>query len=116
MVEIFAGALSGGACIREKPINQLGNCVFEIIIDPKHIGGGEHFAREVQDLVKFIRDCPRTEGVNEILLPGDPERKPQPTKNPRHAAGRWQLGATVEIRPETQSAGAGREEDLGFST
>ena len=75
MVEIFAGALSGGVCIREKPINQIGNCVFEIIIDPRHVGGGEHFAREVLDLVKFVRDCPRVEGVSEILLPGDPERK-----------------------------------------
>ena len=80
MVEIFAGALSGGVCIREKPINQIGNCVFEIIIDPKHIGGGEHFAREVFDLVKFIRECPRTEGVSEILLPGDPEKKTAATR------------------------------------
>src|SRR5262245_32847622 len=75
MVEIFAGALSGGVCIREKPVNQLGNCVFEIVIDPQHVGGGEHVAREVTDLVKFIRDCPRVDGVREILLPGDPERK-----------------------------------------
>ena len=75
MVEIFAGALSGGVCIREKPINQLGNCVFELVIDPNHVGGGEHFAREVLDLVRFIRDCPRVAGVDEILLPGDPERK-----------------------------------------
>lgn len=74
MVEIFAGALSGGVCIREKPINQLGNCVFEMVIDPNHLGGGEHFAREVSDLVKFIRGCPRADGVNEILLAGDPER------------------------------------------
>src|SRR5262245_57118567 len=75
MVEIFAGALSGGVCIREKPINQIGNCVFEIVIDPQHVGGGQHFAREVLDLVKFVRGCPRVEGVSEILLPGDPERK-----------------------------------------
>jgi len=25
--------------------------------------------------VKFVRDCPRVEGVSEILLPGDSERK-----------------------------------------
>ncbi|HEY1066293.1 MAG TPA: Ldh family oxidoreductase, partial [Pirellulales bacterium] len=28
MIELFAGALSGGVCIREKPINQNGNCVY----------------------------------------------------------------------------------------
>lgn len=75
MVEIFAGALSGGVCIREKPITQLGNCAFALVIDPQHVGGGQYFACEVENLVKFIRDCPRVAGVDEILLPGDPERK-----------------------------------------
>jgi uncharacterized oxidoreductase len=75
MVEIFAGALSGGVCIRETPINQVGNCVFELVIDPNHVGGGQHFATEVTNLVEFIHGCPRADGVNGILLPGDPERK-----------------------------------------
>jgi len=84
MVEIFAGALSGGVCIREKPINQIGNCVFALVIDPRHVGGGEHVAGEVLDLVNFIRSCPKVDGVSEILLPGDPERK---TAAQRGAAG-----------------------------
>jgi uncharacterized oxidoreductase len=75
MIEIFAGALSGGVCIREVPINQNGNCVFMLLIDPGHVGGREHFAREVADLAEFIRSCPRAAGVAEILLPGDPERR-----------------------------------------
>jgi uncharacterized oxidoreductase len=75
MVEIFAGALSGGVCIREKPVNQIGNCVFELVVDPTHVGGAQHVAHEITDLMKFIRDCPRVDGVSEILLPGDPERK-----------------------------------------
>jgi uncharacterized oxidoreductase len=84
MVEIFAGALSGGVCIREKPINQIGNCVFALLVDPQHVGGGEHVAREVHDLVQFIRSCPKVDGVEEILLPGDPERK---TAAQRQAGG-----------------------------
>jgi hydroxycarboxylate dehydrogenase B len=84
MVEIFAGALSGGVCIREKPINQIGNCVFALVIDPRQVGGGEHVAGEVLDLVNFIRSCPKVDGVSEILLPGDPERK---TATQRRAAG-----------------------------
>jgi uncharacterized oxidoreductase len=84
MVEIFAGALSGGVCIREKPINQIGNCVFALVIDPRHVGGGQHVAREVLDLVTFVRSCPKVDGVSEILLPGDPERK---TAANRQAAG-----------------------------
>lgn len=75
MVEIFAGALSGGVCIREKPINQNGNCVFMLLLDPAGIGGVEHFSCELANLTEFVRSCPTIEGVKEILLPGDPERR-----------------------------------------
>jgi LDH2 family malate/lactate/ureidoglycolate dehydrogenase len=75
LIEILTGALSGGVCIREVPINQIGNCVFMLVVDPAHLGGAEHFAREVRDLTQFVRSCPRIEGVEEILLPGDPERR-----------------------------------------
>ncbi len=84
MVEIFAGALSGGVCIREVPLNQNGNCVFLQLLDPEHLGGGAHFAREVEGLCQFIRQCPRIAGVDEILLPGDPERR---TLQARSATG-----------------------------
>lgn len=75
MVEIFAGALSGGVCIREKPINQNGNCVYLQLVSPEHLGGGEHFDCEVSALDAFIRSCPTVPGTSEILLPGDPERR-----------------------------------------
>jgi len=76
MVEIFSGALSGGVCIREKPINPNGNCVFMQVFDTAQLGqGSDHFSREVSGLVDFVRCCPRIDGVDEILLPGDPERK-----------------------------------------
>jgi uncharacterized oxidoreductase len=74
VVEILCGALSGGVCSRETPVNQLGNCVFMMVLDPAHFGGREHFAREVSDLIDFVRGCPRVAGVEEITLPGDPER------------------------------------------
>jgi len=75
MVEIFSGALSGGICAREVPPNQMGNCVYMMVMSPQHFGGAAHFAREVSDLVTFVRGCPRIDGVDEILLPGDPERR-----------------------------------------
>lgn len=75
MVEIFAGALSGGVCIREVPINQNGNCMFMILLNPGGLGGADHFATEVKNLAEFVVSCPRIEGVKEILLPGDPERR-----------------------------------------
>jgi uncharacterized oxidoreductase len=74
MVEVFAGALSGGVCAREQPLNQNGNCVFMQVIDPEHLGGATHFSQEISCLVRFVRECPRVESCAQILLPGDPER------------------------------------------
>ena len=74
MIDIFCGALSGGLVSREKAETPKGNCVFMMIIDPAYFGGAEHFAAEVQQLAQFVRDCPRADGVDRILLPGDPER------------------------------------------
>ena len=73
MIDIFTGALSGGLCARETPITPKGNCVFIMLIDPTHLGGADAFAREVSQLVDFVRSCPTKDGVDEILLPGDPE-------------------------------------------
>ncbi|MBN2475212.1 MAG: Ldh family oxidoreductase [Pirellulales bacterium] len=75
MVEILSGALSGGVCARPVPVNQIGNCVFMMVLSPAHFGGSDHFAAEVSHLAEFIRGCPRIDGVDEILLPGDPERR-----------------------------------------
>jgi uncharacterized oxidoreductase len=75
MIEIFAGALSGGRCAREVPVNQLGNCVYIQLIDPAHLGGAEHFHAELSQLTEFVRSCPRVGTCEEILLPGDPERR-----------------------------------------
>ncbi len=81
MVEIFAGALSGGVTSREVPINQKGNCVYMQVISPSRLGRGwNHFAQELKQLVAFLRGCPRAEGVDEILLPGDPERRTEQTR------------------------------------
>jgi uncharacterized oxidoreductase len=74
MVEILAGAVSGGVCIRETPINPNGNCVFMLVVDPAAVGGPDHFASEVEGLVEFVRGCPRIDPAEEIQLPGDPER------------------------------------------
>jgi uncharacterized oxidoreductase len=75
MIDIFAGALSGGRCAREAPLNPNGNCLFMLVIDPEHFGGAHHFAEEVSQLTEFVKSTPRVLGCDEILLPGDPERR-----------------------------------------
>ncbi len=74
MVEILAGALSGGVVVREKPLTQNGNCVFLLLADPEHLGGAGHFNSEVTALVEFVRSCATIDSVSRITLPGDPER------------------------------------------
>ncbi len=75
IVEIFAGALSGGACACEVPKNQLGNCVFVQLFDPEYFGGTAHFEREVGALAAYLRSCPPIDSSCRIQLPGDPERR-----------------------------------------
>lgn len=74
MIDIFSGAISGGLCARETPITPKGNCVFMMLIDPNRFGGKDIFTREVSAVTGFVRSCPRKPGVEQILLPGDPER------------------------------------------
>ncbi|GIW92847.1 MAG: dehydrogenase [Pirellulaceae bacterium] len=75
MIDIFAGALSGGLCAREVPQTPKGNCVFFAAMKPEAFGGRQHYQQEVAQLCAFVRSCPRVEGAGEILLPGDPERR-----------------------------------------
>ncbi len=74
LIEMFCGALSGGQCAHENPPAPLGNCAFFLIIDPAQSGMAEHLHREVAALEQYVRDVPRKSDVQEITLPGDPER------------------------------------------
>jgi uncharacterized oxidoreductase len=75
MIEIFTGAISGGVCARPVPFAKKGNCVFMMLVDPARYGGADHFRAEVAQLVEYVKSCPRVAGCDEILLPGDPERR-----------------------------------------
>ncbi|MFO0903954.1 MAG: Ldh family oxidoreductase [Pirellulales bacterium] len=96
MIEILTGALSGGVCAREVPYPKKGNCVFVLLMDPAAFGGAEHFRSEVAQLTEYIRNCPRIDGCERILLPGDPERITQ--------AARLAKGVTLDSENWNQLA------------
>ena len=75
MIEILTGALSGGVTARPVPYPKKGNCVFMMLLSPEHFGGQQHFADEVKQLAAYVRSCPTVPGVDNITLPGDPERR-----------------------------------------
>ena len=74
-IDMLAGGLSGGWCSRPNPEPPLGNDALFMLLDPARLGVLDHFLTEVTNLAAHVRSCPTVEGVGEILLPGDPERR-----------------------------------------
>src|SRR5262249_53174671 len=100
ILDMFAGGLSGGMCSNPNAPLFGCNAVVFTLFDIKHFGGADHFLREVTGLAEFVRNCPRAAGVNEITLPGDPERKNRQRKEAEGITlddGTWgQLVAAAE--------------------
>ena len=85
MMDALAGGLSGGDCSRpDRPMPGLGNSVVFVLWDVDMFGGREHFQAAVGGLADHVRGTTRAEGVTEITLPGDPERR---TRRRREAEG-----------------------------
>ncbi len=75
IVDMLAGGLSGGSSARANPDPPLGNDVVFIVLNPALFGGTEHFLVQVTGSAEWVRSCPTIDGVREIVLPGDPERR-----------------------------------------
>lgn len=75
LLDMFAGGLSGAPCSRPGAPILVANAVLFILLDIDLFVGAEHFLREVSELAENVKTCPRAEGVQEIMLPGDPERR-----------------------------------------
>jgi uncharacterized oxidoreductase len=75
LLDMFAGGLSGAPCSRPDGPNMAANAVLFILLDVAQFAGADHFVAEVRQLAEAVRTCPRADGVAEIMLPGDPERR-----------------------------------------
>ncbi len=75
MIEMLAGGFSGGQCAVANPPPPLGNCVVFWVMNPEFFGGSQHLLGEVGRLETYVREVPRIDGVAEVTLPGDPERR-----------------------------------------
>jgi uncharacterized oxidoreductase len=79
LVDILTGALSGAGCsnseeYRSRPFYG-GNGVFMMVININKITDISQFKRRVDDLFRTIRNSPTAPGYNEIMIPGEPERR-----------------------------------------
>lgn len=75
ILDIWAGGLSGGGCSQTTRPGVPGNHVFFLAIDPDRLAGGDVLRSQAAELAGWIRATPRAPGVQDITLPGDPERR-----------------------------------------
>ena len=109
LLDMFAGGLSGAPCSRPEVGATSGNAVLFIALDIDAFAGGDHFLREVGALAAAVRSCPRAEGVTEIMLPGDPERKERARRQKTGIPldeGTWKQLADLAVQLQVALPGA----------
>lgn len=90
--EVFAGALSGAGCSKQGA-NLVANSLLAIVLDPARFSGASFVEQEVGALVEHVRSSAPARGFEEILVPGEPERREEQRR--RHSG--------IPIDPETWS-------------
>jgi len=75
MIEMISSGLAGAPCAQPDSPTPVGNAAFFMVISPEKMAGSAHLVQEVRDLEEYVRSVPKVDGVTEITLPGDPERK-----------------------------------------
>lgn len=74
MVEMLAGALTGGSC-SNPATKRVANNMLTITLDPSFFGSEEEFYAEAERFVAHVKDCPTDVAGAEILMPGEPEER-----------------------------------------
>ena len=77
MCEFLGGAL-GGLYTMQPENPRLGNTInnmLSVIIDPKAVGDRDAFEQEVSAMIDSIYESEPAEGLDGVLIPGDPERE-----------------------------------------
>jgi uncharacterized oxidoreductase len=74
LLDLLSGGLSGGRCSYPDAGPARGNNVLFLLLDPAHFAGADALQAQTSCLCAYVRETPRREGVERVLLPGDPER------------------------------------------
>ena len=105
ILDVWAGGLSGGGCSQTAGRTVAGNNVFFLAIDPARLAGRDAAVGEAAALAGWIRETPRVDGVDAIVLPGDPERRVLEHRSASgiplddaHAARLAELAARLQVR------------------
>jgi uncharacterized oxidoreductase len=74
IVEVLAGALSGGSCSRPGT-KVVSNNMLAIVIDPARFRPRADFDRDLADFTAWVKSAATVAPDGEILLPGEPEQR-----------------------------------------
>jgi len=75
VIELLAGALTGGSCSNPANASRVANGMLSVIIDRSFFGSAGEFFPEVARFVDFVKSSRTMDEHGEILLPGEPERR-----------------------------------------
>ena len=83
LCEVLGAALTGGMTIQPGHPRQGGivNSMLSIIVDPAAMGSRDAIAAEVEAVKDWVRSSPPAPGFDEVLLPGEPERRAFATRS-----------------------------------
>ncbi len=74
MCDMLAGALSGAGCSRPTT-TRVGNAFFAVVINLSLFRDRGNFDADVDQLTDYMKSCPLAPGFDEVLIPGEPERR-----------------------------------------
>lgn len=78
MAELVGAALIGGATMQpgnERVPGRIINNMLSIVIDPAATGSYDGFVAEASAYLDYVRSSDLREGFEEVLMPGDPEKR-----------------------------------------
>lgn len=75
LLDMLVGGFSGAPCSTPGLPNMSGNAVLFLVLDINQFAGAEHFLKEVTGLAANVKSCPKAEGAQDIMTPGEPERR-----------------------------------------
>ena len=75
IIEMLAGALTGGSCTNPENGWRVANGMLSIIIDRTFFGSAEEFFPEVTRFVNFVKSSRTVNADGEILMPGEIEQR-----------------------------------------
>lgn len=74
IIEMLAGALTGGGCTNVANKDRLANGMLSIYIEPSSMIGQQEFSAEVDRFIEFVKSSRTVDEDGQILMPGDIER------------------------------------------